>query len=176
MEQQDLTRLQKIFDFAISIRYLKYDRYMCNSLNDTKISVEDRTFAKNCIQDYIGSTDHGQPTLIDYLKEGASAATLEELVSHCLPIYKDWANRPPMTHQKIAPLVNIKDSMEYSHFYHWLKMNKKQDYSIDILKEYLSEFNLPKITSDQKEKQLTALRYIGNHYYLKEVRNAKETV
>ena len=116
-----------------------------------------------------------QPTLIDYLRGDFGRVTLEELESYCLPVYRDWANRPPMLHQKIAPLVNVKDSMEYSHFYHWLKMNKKQDYSIDILKEYLTEFNLPKIDADRKEQQLTALRYIGHHYYLKEVRNAKET-
>ena len=176
MEQQDLNRLQKIFDLAISNRYLHYDRYMCNALNDREISVEDRIFAKNCIQDYIGSTYFEEPTLIDYLKEGTGVATLEELKNYCLPIYKDWANRPPMTHQKIAPLVSVKDSMKYSHFYHWLKMNKKQDYSIEVLKEYLSEFNMPAIDADRKEKQLTALRYIGHHYYLKEVRNAKESI
>lgn len=149
---------------------------MCNALQDHGIQIEDAIFATNCIQDYIGSTDWGQPTLIDYVKEYIGRTTLEDVVSYCLPIYKDWANRPPMFHQKIAPLVDYIEPMAHSHFYHWLKMNKKQDYSIDVLKEYLSEFNLPKITSDRKEKQLTALRHIGNHYYLKEVRNAKEIV
>lgn len=174
MEQQDLTRLQKIFNTAISNRYLKYEWYMCNALNDREISAEDRIFAKNCIQDYIGSTDCEQPVLLDYLKDD-TRITLADLESYCLPIYKDWANRPPLTHQKLAPLVSVKDSMQYSHFYHWLKMNKKQDYSIEVLKEYLSEFNMPAIAADRKEKQLTALRHIGQHYYLKEVRNAKET-
>ena len=176
MEQQDLNRLQKIFNIAISNRYLNYDWYMCNALNDPEISAEDRIFAKNCIQDYIGSTDCEQPTLIDYLKDDTGRTTLAKIESYCLPIYKDWANRPPLTHQKLAPLVSVKDSMQYSHFYHWLKMNKKQDYSIEVLKEYLSEFNMPAISGDRKEKQLTALRYIGHHYYLKEVRNAKESI
>lgn len=176
MEQQGLNRLQKIFDFAISRRYLHQDRDMCNALQDRQIPIEDAIFAANCIQDYIGSTDYGQPTLIDYLRKDAGRARREDFESHCLPIYKDWANRPPMLHQKIAPLVDYIKPMDHSHFYHWLKVHKKRDYSLDILKEYLSEFNLPKINSDQKEKQLTALRHIGNHYYLKEVRNAKETV
>ena len=176
MEQQDLNRLQKIFNTAISNRYLRYDWYMCNALNDREISDEDRIFAKNCIQDYIGSTDWEQSTLIDYLKDDTSRTTLAAIESYCLPVYKDWANRPPLTHQKLAPLVGVQDSMQYSHFYHWLKMNKKKDYSIEVLKEYLSEFNMPAINADRKERQLTALRHIGHHYYVKEVRNVKESI